>query len=94
MSGERFRPCEISEATDVISWLNEPTTDIARRRELPLSAVLANVRVHTEALAVRLEAGVYVSGDEEREVVRRLYLQTRRQLEALAVAVGLLTVER
>jgi hypothetical protein len=41
--GRRYRPCEIAEAGDVVSLLNEPATDIVRRRELPLSAVLVTI---------------------------------------------------
>ena len=90
MGDSRFRPCEIAELGPETSLLNEPAVDIPPRRQVPLRAVLNDVRAHTELLAARLEAGVHVRGDEQREVVRRLYLQTRRQLEAIAVALDVL----
>jgi hypothetical protein len=89
MRDDRFRPCEISEAADVISWINEPTVDIPPRRQLPLHAVMNDVRSHTEVLAARLEAGVRARSDEQRDVIRRLYLQTKRQLEALSACLDL-----
>jgi hypothetical protein len=76
--GDRFRPCELVELGPETSLLNEPTVDIPPRRQLPLDAVLRDVRAHTELLAARLEAGVVVRDDEEREVIRTLYLATRR----------------
>jgi hypothetical protein len=94
MSEVRFRPCEIADLEDAISWINELPVDIPQRRQVPLRAVLSDVRAHTEVLAARLEAGVVVHGDAEREAVRVLYLQTRRQLEAIAVALELLDGDR
>jgi hypothetical protein len=90
MHDGRFRPCELVDLADSTSLLNEPSPDIPQRRQLPLPAVLNDVRAHTEVLARRLEAGVHVRSDEQREVIRRLYLQTRRQLEAIAVALEVL----
>ena len=87
MSDDRFRPCEIAEAENPVSLINEPhSPDIALRRQPPLAAVLNDVRTHTEVLAKRLEDGVRACTDAERDAVRALYLQTRRQLEAIAVA--------
>jgi hypothetical protein len=90
MSEVRFRPCEIADLEDAISWINELPVDIPLRRQVPLDALLNDVRAHTEVLAARLEAGVVVHGDAQREAVRALYLATRRQLEAIAVALDAL----
>jgi hypothetical protein len=90
---DRYRPCEVFDLADQTSLLNEPAVDIRLRRQPPLSAVLADVRNHTEVLAARLEAGVHVRTDADREVVKALYLATRRQLEALAAALELLAGE-
>jgi hypothetical protein len=87
MGDDRYRPCAIFEVGDGTSLLNEPAIDISLRRELPLGAVLHDVRVRTEALATRLEGGVPCRNEGQREAVRALYLATRRQLEAIAAAV-------
>jgi hypothetical protein len=91
MRDGRFRPCEIVDLEDPISLINEPRSpDISPRRQLPLHAVLNDVRAHTAALAARLESGVHARSDEQRDLIRRLYLQTRRQLEVLVAALELL----
>jgi hypothetical protein len=93
MRDDRFRPCEIADLGDS-SLLNEPAVDIVPRRPPPLPAFLNDVRAHTAALAARLEAGVSVHSDLERDAVRALYLQTRRLLEALALALDVLAADR
>jgi hypothetical protein len=91
----RFRPCEIYECEPEVSLLNAAfSPDIAPRRPLPLHAVLSDVCAHTEVLARRLEGGVSVRGEDEREAIRVLYLATRRQLEAIAVALEVLDSDR
>jgi hypothetical protein len=91
----RFRPCEIVELEDTVSLINEPRSlDITPRRQMPLHAVLNDVCSHTAVLAARLESGVVVHSDEQRDAVRALYLQTRRQLEAIAVALDVLAADR
>jgi hypothetical protein len=91
--GDVFQPCEIWELADEPSLLNESSPDISQRRRLPLEAVLGDVRAHTLVLAARLEAGTRCHSDAQRDCVRRLYLTTRRQLEALSVALDLLSGE-
>ena len=55
------------------------------QRDKPIQALLCEVLVHTKELLARLEAkGVYVPRDDQKQVVRELYVQTRRQLQALA----------
>jgi hypothetical protein len=44
---------------------------------------------NTRALLARLELGVHAPPGEEREVVRELYVQTRRQVKALAAMLEL-----
>jgi hypothetical protein len=89
--GDGFQPCEIWELEDGTSLLNEPAVDIPLRRQLLLHAVLRDVQCHTEVLAARLESGVRCCSDGQRDSVRRLYLATRRQLEAIATALDLLS---
>ena len=50
-----------------------------------MHAQLCEVLVHTKELLAPLEAkGVRVPRDDQWQVVRELYVQTRRQLQALA----------
>jgi hypothetical protein len=49
----------------------------------PLHAVLVESLNSTQALLTRLEAGVRVPRDGQREVVRALYVATRNQAKAL-----------
>jgi hypothetical protein len=48
-----------------------------------LHAVLCEALMNTQALLARLEAGVTVSRQEQREIVRLLYVATRNQANAL-----------
>jgi hypothetical protein len=45
--------------------------------------------MNTQALLARLEAGVTVLRDQQREIVRSLYVATRHQLQALAAVLEL-----
>jgi hypothetical protein len=59
-------------------------------REKPLHAQLCEVLVHTKELLAPLEAkGVRVPRDDQWQVVRELYVPTRRQLQALAAVLEL-----
>ncbi|MGC1234666.1 MAG: hypothetical protein WA838_08390, partial [Xanthobacteraceae bacterium] len=59
-------------------------------REKPLHAQLCEVLVHTKELLAPLEAkGVRVPRDDQWQVVREVYVQTRRQLQALAAVLEL-----
>ena len=70
-----------------VTWLNEPvppdnvTTLVPRQRSI--HAVLVESLNSTKALLARLEAGVTVPRDQQREVVRSLYVATRNQAKAL-----------
>jgi hypothetical protein len=59
-------------------------------RERPLHAVLCESLKQTKELLTRLEArGVVVPRDDQREVVRLLYVATRHQVQALAATLEL-----
>ena len=59
-------------------------------RERPLHAVLCESLKQTKELLTRLEArGVVVPRDDQREVVRLLYVPTRHQVQALAAVLEL-----
>jgi hypothetical protein len=51
--------------------------------------VLVEARNNTQALLARLELGVQVARQEQREVVRLLYVATRHQVKALAAVLEL-----
>jgi hypothetical protein len=76
-----------------VSWINEPlppdnvSTLVPRQRSI--HAVLVENLNSTRALLARLEAGVTVPRQEQREVVRLLYVATRHQVKALAACLEL-----
>jgi hypothetical protein len=76
-----------------VSWLNEPTppdnvaTLVPRQRSI--HAMLVENLNSTQALLARLEAGVTVPRQEQREIIRLLYVATRHQVKALAAVLGL-----
>ena len=77
-----------------VTWLNEPVPpdnvrSIGRAARRPLHAVLCEALTNTQALLARLEAGVTVPRQEQREVVRLLYVATRHQAKALAAVLEL-----
>ena len=68
--------------------LNEPIREVIELRPgqaaASLYAPLVGVRNQAQALLERLEMrGVYVPNDQQREVVRLLYVATRNQVKAL-----------
>jgi hypothetical protein len=76
------------------TWINEPVPpdnvrSIGRARRRPLHAVLCEALTNTQALLTRLEAGVTVPRQEQREIIRLLYVATRHQVQALAAALEL-----
>jgi hypothetical protein len=54
-------------------------------RARPLHAVIAETLANVELLLGQLEAGVRVA-DNQRDLVRQLYVSTQRQREVLAAA--------
>jgi|SRR6516225_8109048 len=95
MRDERYRPFDIEELEDKVSLLNEPIRDEVielrpGQSAASLHALLVGVRNQAQALLDRLETrGVYVPKDQQREVVRLLYVATRNQVRALAACLEL-----
>ena len=76
------------------TWLNEPlppdnVRSIGRAARRSLHAVLVESLNSTRALLQRLEAGVTVPRQAQREVVRMLYVAARHQVKALAAVLEL-----
>jgi hypothetical protein len=62
------------------SWLNEPAPPdnvIALPKARSLHAVLVENLNSTQALLARLESGVSVAKDQQREIIRLLYVSAR-----------------
>ena len=95
MRDDRFRPADIAEVEQKVSLLNEPIHDEVielrpGQSAASLHALLVGVRNQAQALLDRLETrGVYVPKDQQREVVRLLYVATRNQVRALAACLEL-----
>jgi len=69
-----------------VSLLNEPIREVIPLRPeqaRPLHAVLVERLNSTQALLTRLESGVCVPREQQREIVRLLYVATRNQAKAL-----------
>jgi hypothetical protein len=64
-------------------------TIVRTERSRSLHAVLCEALTNTQALLTRLEAGVTVPRDQQREIVRELYVQTRHQVRALSAVLEL-----
>ena len=60
-----------------------------RPNQRSLHAVLCEALTNTQAVLARLEAGVMVPRQEQREIVRLLYVSTRHQVAALAAVLEL-----
>jgi hypothetical protein len=76
------------------TWLNEPApppnvSTLVQAKQRSLHAVLCAALTNTQALLTRLEAGVTVPRQEQREVIRLLYVATRHQVKALAAVLEL-----
>jgi hypothetical protein len=84
---------ELTEHPIPVSLINEPLlpdnvrTLVPRQRSI--HAVLVEGLNSTQALLTRLESGVTVPRQEQREVVRLLYIATRNQARALAAVLEL-----
>jgi hypothetical protein len=91
----RYWPRHIEEIEgNGVSLINEPlppdnVRTLARPRQRSLHAVLCEALINAQALLARLEAGVTVPRDQQREVVRSLYVATRHQVKALAAVLEL-----
>jgi hypothetical protein len=87
----KYWPCPIDELPDRRSLISEPLPPenvILLPKSRPLHAVLVENLNSTQALLTRLEAGVTVPRQEQREVVRLLYVATRHQVQALTAVLG------
>jgi hypothetical protein len=82
MVADPVRPCLLNEPLP-------PDNVIALPKVRSLHAVLCEALTNTRALIARLEAGVTVPRDQQREVVRSLYVATRNQAKALAACLEL-----
>jgi hypothetical protein len=85
---------ELADDPTPLTWLNErPPPDnvraLVRTKQRSLHAVLCEALINTQALVTRLELGVQAPPGQARVAVRELYVQTRRQLKALAAVLEL-----
>ena len=77
-----------------VTLINEPLPPdnvraLVRPMQRSLHALLCEALTNIQALLARLEAGVTVPRDQQREVVRLLYVATRHQVKALAAVLEL-----
>jgi hypothetical protein len=100
MLDDKYRPRSFEELADdptPVTLINEPVppdnvrtmTIVRAERARSLHAVLCEALTNTQALLTRLEAGVTVPRDQQREIVRLLYVATRHQVKALAAVLEL-----
>jgi hypothetical protein len=88
----KYHPAPINEIEDrrsLISGPLPPDNVISLRHSRPLHAVLVESLNATRALQQRLEDGVCVPKDAQREIVRLLYIATQHQVQALAACLEL-----
>ena len=76
------------------TWINEPpppdnVSALVRTKQRSLHAILVESLNSTRALLRRLELGVHVARQEQREVIRLLYVATRHQVQALTACLEL-----
>ena len=75
-----------------ISLINRPLSPpnvVSLPKERPLHQILVENLNSTRALLTRLESGVTVPREQQRETVRLLYVATRQQVRALAATLEL-----
>ena len=85
---------ELAEDPIPVSLINQPlppdnVRTLVRPNQRSLHAVLCEALTNTQALLTRLEAGVTVPRDQQREIVRLLYVATRNQAKALIATLEL-----
>jgi hypothetical protein len=94
---DRYWPRQFDElAVDPtpVTLINEPLPPdnvraLVQPTQRSLHASLCGALTNTQALLARLEAGVTVPRDAQREIVRLLYVATRHQVKALAAVLEL-----
>ena len=82
----KYWPAQIDEIENRRSLISEPAPAenvIALPRSRPLHQVLVESLNATKALQRRLEDGVSVSKNQDREIIRLLFVATRHQVKAL-----------
>ena len=88
----KYSPAQLDEIEERRSLISEPVPPpnvVSLRHSRPLHAVLVENLNSTRALQRRLEDGVCVPKDAQREIVRLLFIATRQQLKALAATLEL-----
>jgi hypothetical protein len=83
---------ETAEDPTPVSLINRPLPPpnvVSLPKERPLHQILVENLNSTRALLTRLESGVTVPRQEQREVVRLLYVSTKHQAQALAAVLEL-----
>jgi hypothetical protein len=102
MMDDKYRPRsfeEMAEDMSPVTIINEPVRDEVielrpGQSAASLYALLVGLRNQAQALLERLETrGVQVARQEQREVVRLLYVATRHQVQALAAVLELQGLE-
>jgi hypothetical protein len=94
---DKYWPRTFAEMADdpiPVSLINEPlppdnVRTLVQPKVRSLHAVLCTALTNTQALLTRLEAGVTVPRDQQREIVRLLYVATRHQVKALTACLEL-----
>ena len=94
----RYRPRQFEELVEDsdVSLLNEPmcaAVPLRPAQQRSLHAVLVEALIDVQALCARLEAGVHVQRDAQREAVRALYVASRNQAKALIACLELQGLE-
>ena len=90
----KYWPAQIDEVEDRPSLIKEPLPPdnvIALPKTRSLYAMLCQTLIDTQALLARMEAGVQVQ--QQREVVRALYVASRNQAKALIAVLELRGLE-
>jgi hypothetical protein len=85
---------ELAEDPIPRSFINQPlppdnVRTLVRPNPRSLHAVLCEALTNTQAVLARLDAGVTVPRQEQREIVRLLYVATRHQVKALSAVLEL-----
>ena len=92
----KYYPAQIDEMEDRRSLISEPLPPdnvIALPKARSLYAVLVENLNSTRALLRRLEDGVTVPKDAQREIIRLLYIATQHQVQALSACLELGALE-
>jgi hypothetical protein len=97
MFDNKYRARTFEEMADdpiPVTLINEPVppdnvSALVRTKQRSLHAVLVESLNSTRALLTRLENGVHVPRNDQREIIRALYVATRHQVQALAAVLEL-----